>query len=261
MFEAVSGELTVSGGVAPRNNGLGLQLTVGVGQPGQRRTPARQVARLRSQVTIPPGRPALLAVTGEGALVVEVLPRMTGAGPAPGQRPGPGPGKRFSFEMRNKPWNQVFTWLTEATGKPVIVSPKPTGSFTFTGPAKKTYSIPEIIDIINEGLQAQSRTQKYLLIHRERSFSLVPADEKIDPAIVPRIDVTQLGERGRTELVSVVIPLRSLVAADLAPEVKKLLGPFGSVSLLGDRLVVQDMAGNLQRVWQTIQDIEITKGK
>jgi hypothetical protein len=256
IFEAVSGELTLSGAATPKMDGIGLQLTVSVSQPGQRRASSRQVARLRSQMTVPPGRPSVLAVTGQGALVVQVLPRMAGPRPGPGQRPA----KRFSFEMNNKPWKEVFTWLSETTGKPIIRLYTPTGTFSFSGPAKKTYTIPEIIDIINEALLTNSMTQKYYLIHRERSFTLVPADEKLDAA-VPRIDVTQLGERGRTELVSVVIPLRSLRAADLAPEVKKLVGPFGSVTLLADRLIVQDMAGNLQRIWQTIQEVDRPKAK
>jgi hypothetical protein len=251
-FEAGSGELTVAGTITPSPHGVAVQLTAAISQQGQRRSPSRQVARLRTHVTVPPGKAAVLAVTPQGALAVQVLPRRP--------EPAPAPGKRFSFSMHNKPWTPVFAWLSEVTGKPVVTTFKPTGSFSFTGPPNKTYSIPEIIDILNEGLSAQA-TQKYCLIQRERSFILVPADEKIDPALIPRIDVSELDGRGRTELVSAVIPLRSLRATDIAPQIKKLLGPFGELHVLADRLIVQDTAGNLRRIWLMIRYVEGLKKK
>jgi type II secretory pathway component GspD/PulD (secretin) len=243
--------LTVSGTIASKKDRVGAQLTVTVGQAGQRRASSRQIVRLRTEVTVLPGQPTVLAVTPNGALVVQIG----------GRKPSP-QGKRFSFEMRNKPWKDVLTWLTEVTGKPVITTFKPTGSFTFVGPPKKTYSIPEIIDSLNEGL-LNSMTQKYCLIHRERSFTLVPADEKIDGSLLPRVSAEDLDKRGRTELVSVVLPLRSLPVEDLAPEIKKMLGPFGEVIALkkSNQLLLQDTAGNIRRIYQTIQGMEKPKDR
>ncbi|MBV9124315.1 MAG: hypothetical protein JO112_13230, partial [Planctomycetes bacterium] len=162
--------------------------------------------------------------------------------------------KRIAFEMRDKPWANVLEWLSDITGLPVIASAKPTGTFNFIAPKGKTYTIPEIIDILNEGLIAQ----KYVLIRRSQSFTLVPADEPIDPAIVPRISVDELGQRGNTEIVSMVLPLTSLVAEDFAPEVKKMMGPFGQVTTIAsaNQLVLQDTVGNLRRILKTVRDVE-----
>src|SRR5262249_13313603 len=60
--------------------------------------------------------------------------------------------KKVKFNMIDKPWREVFKWLTEETGKPVIFVNAPTGTFSFVGPANREYTIPEVIDIINEGL-------------------------------------------------------------------------------------------------------------
>ena len=49
---------------------------------------------------------------------------------------------------------------------------------------------------------------------------------------MPRIELSELPTRGKTELVQVLIPLKSLAVEDTAPEVQKMLTPFGTVSML-----------------------------
>src|SRR5262249_12724180 len=96
--------------------------------------------------------------------------------------PAKPPLKTYAFEMRSKPWPQVMEWLPDITGMPFIGPDLPTGTFNFIGSSKKGYTIPEIIDIINEALLSNKDTQKFILVRRERSFTVLPADERIDPA-------------------------------------------------------------------------------
>src|SRR5262249_15283664 len=106
---------------------------------------------------------------------------------------------KHSFEMRDKPWKGVFEWLTDKTGIPFISDePPPTGSFNFIAKQGQKYSIPEVIDIINEGLLYK----KFLLIRRETAFTIVPADVKIPPELLPRIRLDDLDKHGATEMVS-----------------------------------------------------------
>jgi type II secretory pathway component GspD/PulD (secretin) len=168
------------------------------------------------------------------------------------------PEKTYAFSMDGQPWADVFKWLADQTGKPVIAPFKPTGTLTLHNPTGKKYTMPEVIDIINDGLLANSVTQKYYMINRERNFTVVPADEKIDGALLPRITVDELDSRGRTELVSMTLQLKTLVAEDFGPEAKKLLGPFGEVVVISsaNQLIVQDNVGNLKRLVKTVQAIE-----
>jgi type II secretory pathway component GspD/PulD (secretin) len=163
-------------------------------------------------------------------------------------------GKTFSFEVRSKPWGQVLEWLSDETGLPVVTTRKPVGTFTFVPREPKKRTLSEVIDMINETLAGQ----KLLLIRRDKSFNLVPTDEKIDPSLVPRVAIDDLASRGKTELVSVVVPLRKLKAADIAGDLEKLVGPFGKVTALGrlNQLVVQDQAGNLTQIYATIKGLE-----
>src|SRR5205823_3436401 len=118
------------------------------------------------------------------------------------------PEKTHAFEMRAQPWSKVFEWLTDATGRPFISPSLPKGTFNFVPPNDRKYTIPEIIDIINDGLIAN----KWLLIDRGRSYALIPADEKLDPALLARIPLEELPKHGKTEIVSTMYQCRSLSA-------------------------------------------------
>src|SRR5262249_3291874 len=153
-----------------------------------------------------------------------------------------------------KPWKDVLRWLSDQTGLPVIAKEVPTGKVTIFPGAGVPSTLAEVMDLLNE----QLLQQHYLLIRGEKTITLVPSDEKIDPSLVPRVEAQELGRFGRTELVSVVVHLKALVADKVAPSVKKLMGTFGEIVVLpeGNRLVLQDTAGNLRSVYQLLRDID-----
>jgi RNA polymerase sigma factor (sigma-70 family) len=162
--------------------------------------------------------------------------------------------KTHAFEMRESPWSKVFEWYSDVSGLPFVSAHRPTGTVTFVPPKNKRYTLGEITDILNELLLAQ----RCILVRRAASFTLLPADEAIDPSLVPRVSLSELNKRGRTELVSVVVPLTMLRASDLAPELKKLFGPFGNVVALEttNQLVLQDTAATVRWVHELIQKSE-----
>jgi type II secretory pathway component GspD/PulD (secretin) len=155
--------------------------------------------------------------------------------------------KRVKFEMRNEPWSKVLEWLSDQTGLAFSgVYPPPTGSYTFIAPGGQKFTIPEVIDYINRGLLER----KYILIRRERQFSLVPADEKINPDWVPLISQKDLDKYGQTEVVRMLVQLKEEVAEELAPQIKKMMGPLAeAVAIPGpNRIALQDTAGNLRAI-------------
>src|SRR5438105_3905639 len=200
-----------------------------------------------------------------GALVVCTAASLAIAAP---QTPPPAPSaappaaapaeKKVRFEFRDKRWSEVLEWLTEQTSLPFIGPLKPPGTFTFIAPkvnnVPREYTIPEVIDILNEALTQY----KFMLIRREASFTIVAADEVIPDSLLPRIRVEDLASRGKTEMVSVVLQLNALVAEDMTTEVRKMMGPFGDVIALSksNQLLLRDTAGNLARIAKTIDDIE-----
>ncbi len=166
--------------------------------------------------------------------------------------------KKYKFDKNGQSWDKVLAWLTELTGKNVVSSWKPTGSLTLLTPMDAKFSIYEIIDLLNEGLLANEATQKYVLINRSRSFTLVPASEKIDPVWLEEVKPEDLERHGANEMVRTIIALKTLVAEDISPDLKKLLGPFGEVSSITstNQLYLQDTAGNLIRLRDMILKLE-----
>jgi hypothetical protein len=169
-------------------------------------------------------------------------------------QPAKADAKTVSIDFRDAPWVDVFAWLGEQTGLPVVSQMKPTGTLSFTGPPNKTYTIPEAVDIVNEALMVRD----LMLIRRGHSFALVASDEPVDSSIVPRIKISDLPARGNTELVSLVMSLTNLSPDDAAIEVERVLGPLGRATPLAksNQLVLQDTAGNLKRAIETVRAME-----
>ncbi len=159
--------------------------------------------------------------------------------------------KRLTVSFQGKPWKAVLEWLSAEARLPVVANTVPTGTFTGVSPPGRSYNLAEVIDLLNEGLAPKFR------LHRgTASLLLLPADERTDPALVPTVRPQDLAARGRTEVVRVVVPLQSLPARDLVPELKKLLSPAGEVGTLANRLVLQDTAGNLRQVLNTLEEVD-----
>jgi len=171
--------------------------------------------------------------------------------------------EKYAFEMRDKPWvgtNGVLEWLSDKTKLPVITVHKPTGTFNFISPKNSDgkplyYTIPEVIDILNDALSQQ----QYILIRKLASITLLSSDQPIPEQDIPRLTEEELQGRGRSELASHVVQLRSLDATDFAKEAKDMLGiAFGRVTVLptANQLILRDQAGTMRQAIQTIKNLD-----
>jgi type II secretory pathway component GspD/PulD (secretin) len=167
---------------------------------------------------------------------------------------------RIKFEMDKKSWKEVLAWLADKYDLPLTTHDYPKGTFTFIAPKGKSYTLPEIVDILNEALLTEDATNKYVIVRREWSLGLVPLDqkEKIDPAILPRVKADDLDGHGLTELAYMELRLKSLVAEDLAKELNPIMGSFGSVKSvpLANKLILQDTVRNLKRVLELVESAD-----
>lgn len=157
------------------------------------------------------------------------------------------PTKTVAFAVEGKPWREVFDRLTEGTGKPVVTSDIPDGKFPSLGISKDKYTIPQVIDLINEGLQSKGRQQKRYLVNFERLFTLVSADQ-LDPALLPRVQPDDLFKHGNTELVVVVLPLLKLDSARTATVAKVVLWPTRTVVPLSQGANALVLIGRVDRL-------------
>jgi type II secretory pathway component GspD/PulD (secretin) len=164
--------------------------------------------------------------------------------------------KTYTLDLRDRPWRKVFEWYSDLTAKPFIADDYPKGKAHFKrAKGKRKYTLQEINDLLSEMLLAEN----YILIIRKTSLGLKPADEEIrddEPGLLCPLD--ELKDRGKTEWVLVVLPLTTLKAKDLGPEIKKMMGPDGKVRVLekANKLYLGDTVGNLRRIYQKVKDMQ-----
>jgi hypothetical protein len=163
--------------------------------------------------------------------------------------------KKFSFKMQNALWSEVLDWYAKELGLKAVPAEKPLlkGGLTFIPQNGKEYTLTEITDIINDGLMQQ----QHLLIpnRKTNTFTIVPADKRIDPALATRIKLDELKDRENTELVEVAIPLPADMKAKMwAHMLLKLLSQFGSITWdeQANTLFVIDLAARVRRIAQTV---------
>ena len=190
--------------------------------------------------------PAVL-LAGLGGSVIAVQP------PAPPVASAPAAPaveeKRFSNGFDKASWDVAFAWLEKVSGQRLITTSRPSQSLTLKVENK---GVPEIVDLYNEALAGE----KYILVRREQSFGIYPADEKLPKDIIRRVTIADLPKLGKTEFVSVMIPLKSIAAADVQPQVKKMLSVFGDVYALGtSNLVVEDKVGNIRTLILNLKEL------
>ncbi len=165
--------------------------------------------------------------------------------------------RKVAFEMKGKPWKDVFDWLVKESGIPFYGPNLPTGTFTYIGPTglgdKK--SISEVIDILNTAL----RPQKVIIVRHLQALTLVGADEVLPPIDVPRLtSLDELKNHGNTEIVSLTFPLKVLNADEFAPQVKKMMTAFGVVHAFTqtNTLYMQDDVASLKQIVGMIKEGE-----
>lgn len=185
---------------------------------------------------------------------------------APPSPPGPGakpvaasdqltpakPSDRLKFNFRYQPWKDVLDWFAETAGFSLIAEFTPKGTFNYTD--TREYTASEAIDVLNSVLLNKGN----LLIRRGRMLVLVNLEDGIRPDMVEEIPLEELDKRGQYEIVKVVVQLHTITPEEAEQEVRKLLGPQGSVVVLpkAKQVVVTEMASRLRLIRGAIMAIE-----
>ena len=161
---------------------------------------------------------------------------------------------RIPFHVVDKPWREVLKWFAQKANMPLVHAERsPASTFTYVPPLDPVTGIPvehtlvEILDVLNDSLQ---RDHERWLVRDGRLVLYVTADGLFDIPI-PKVKLADLRDRGRTEIVQVVILVRAgMDAQEVAPDIKRLLGPHGRVVPLPDtnELVIQGRGDALRRL-------------
>ncbi|MGL6075152.1 MAG: secretin N-terminal domain-containing protein [Fimbriiglobus sp.] len=158
--------------------------------------------------------------------------------------------KTYSYTFDKSSWDAAFTWLEKVTNQRLITTVKPVATVTLKIENK---TIPEIVDLFNEALALE----KFILVRAEQSFTIFPADEKIPKHRIKKVLLSELPKYGRSEFVTVSIPLKSLTAEGIQPQVKKMLSNFGDIYALGSsQLIIEDTVANIRVIQANLKELD-----
>ena len=158
--------------------------------------------------------------------------------------------KRYAFSFKNRKWSEVFEWLTDQTEMPFIGTHVPVGRFSFNPPDWKTFTLSEIVDIINDALRPEGTNKgEFQFLRRQRCFTLIPLDRKVDQALTRLVDLEDLESLGRTEIVRIQMLVRGTSVVHIAPILEKMLSNHGCALALEDNnvLILSDTAWSAPR--------------
>jgi len=165
--------------------------------------------------------------------------------------------KKFLFNFRYAPWEDVLQDFAASTGYTLDMAQIPNGTFSHID--SKEYNVDQTLDIMNGYLQRKG----YTLVRKDGFLVCVNIDKGIPNILVPDISTEQLTAKdsdgnyrvGEHELVRVQIVLKGVDVGVMATEVESLTGPLARMTALtqSGMLIISDTGSNLRKIHSFIQ--------
>jgi hypothetical protein len=172
-------------------------------------------------------------------------------GPAAAEKTPQSPVK-IQFQVRFQPWKEVLDWFSRKAGLSLVMETFPQGSFNYSD--DREYTPTEAIDLLNEVLM----TKGFMLICSGRMLVVVNMEEGMPNHLISRVSPAQLDKCRELEVVSILFDLNQLKPEEAENEIRKLLGPQGSVVTLpkSRQVLVTGLAGRVRVVRDVLARIE-----
>ena len=149
------------------------------------------------------------------------------------------------FNFRYAAWADVLKLFAEANDLSLDLNDVPPGTFNYWDNQK--YTMTQALDVLNGYLLSKG----YVLIRRDRFLVCWNiADNPVPPSVVPNVTEAELLDRGKNELLTLILPLDGLDAEKIVSDVKELLGPLSKAHAVKstNSLVLTDIGSNLRWV-------------
>jgi type II secretory pathway component GspD/PulD (secretin) len=213
---------------------LGKVLTEAQQAQWQQMTTIGEASGIAGGATPAAGQPSVAPTAAPGGTVLGI--------------PADADGK-LRFNFRYAPWKDVLDWFATQAELSLLVDAPPSGTFNYTDP--RSYELSEAIDLLNSVLL----TKGYTLVRRDRMLIVINLEDGIPPNLVTTVPVQELDERGEFELVGTLFQLGKVTPEDAQTEITKLLGPQGSMQVLGKakQIYVVETAGRLRTIRSVLQ--------
>ncbi len=150
---------------------------------------------------------------------------------------------RVAFQFRNQPWVELVQWLADISDQPLDWLELPGDRVNMRSPGR--YTVEETRDLFNRYLLARG----YTLLEIDGGLTIAKT-EKINPAIVPRVDVSELARLQPYTFVRTSMDVGWLSAEKLTAELAPMISGNGKLTALTttNRIEAMDAAVNLRQV-------------
>jgi type II secretory pathway component GspD/PulD (secretin) len=156
------------------------------------------------------------------------------------------------------PWKNVIEYFAKKGGYAVMADKWPSGTFSYTDP--KSYTAEQVIDVFNLHLMSKG----FILVKKEKLLRVwdVTNDGPVPPEYVPEITPDEIQNHGEYSVLTVYFQLDKWPPSEAEAEIKKRLGPYGSITVLNyaRQLVVTELGGRLRWIKRTIDEVEKPQG-
>jgi type II secretory pathway component GspD/PulD (secretin) len=168
----------------------------------------------------------------------------------------PNPEGRLRVNFTGQPWPDVLKWLQQISGVSLDWQELP-GDYLNLVTARE-YTVPEVRDLINRHLLARGYT---ILVNGE--LMTVEKLDKLNPAVVPRIEPADLAKHLDYEFAKVSFPLSRLLAEQAVEELKPMISPNGKIFALAttNRIEVIDAVINLKEIGAVLAEEQSGQGE
>ncbi len=152
------------------------------------------------------------------------------------------------------PWKNVIEYFAKKGSYAFTTEKWPAGTFTYSDP--KTYTADQVIDVFNLHLMSKG----FILVRKEKLLRLwdTANDGPVPPEYVPEILPDDLPNHGEYSVLTVYFQLDKWPPSEAEIEIKKRLGPYGSITVLNAarQLIVTELGGRLRWIKRTIDSVE-----
>jgi type II secretory pathway component GspD/PulD (secretin) len=168
---------------------------------------------------------------GDSAQTPTVAPAVSQDAPQPKVVPTASADPKLQFNFTGADWPTVLNWFASQADLSLQLDVVPSGSFSYIDP-NRTYDVKEAMDVLNIALIKRG----YIAVRRGRLLQMIDLEvenaDKLISEIAELVRPDELESRGRSDVVSCVLPLGSMTPESAKEELGQLVGPWGLVLVL-----------------------------
>ena len=192
-------------------------------------------------------KPHKAAIAAVAALLF--LATLSVADPQPDSQPDPQDAATITPNYKDADLSQIIQAVSEVTGKNFIVDPRVNAKVTMLS------ATPMSPKAFYQAFLSVLQVYGYVAVPAGKVIKIVP---NIDARQLPSIDLPRSVSPTSDELVTQVITVKNISAAELVPLLRPLIPQYGQLAAYpgGNMLIISDRASNVNRIVRIVERMD-----